>query len=290
MTGIDTLCIEIISRCPLRCVHCSANASPERTERLSQSAFSALLRELGAVEELFLSGGEPFEHPELATFIDAARSVAKRVVVYSSGVRLDDSGHRALHSDEIRRAAIAGMTRVDISLYAASPALHDEVTTLSGSFALTLESAARLRRDGVPFGVHFVPIGGNGSEVSAVADLAVRIGASRLHVLAPTGQGRGLFLNTEIQCETLDQLRILRARRMPLELVLSSEIRHRLGVYEAAQRDLMRPAFLDVMGFLYPGEGQRTPQRRSTSSFLAGASLADLFGQIGIGSRPAAAV
>jgi hypothetical protein len=37
MTGIDTVCIEIISRCPLRCVHCSANASPERIERLSRA-------------------------------------------------------------------------------------------------------------------------------------------------------------------------------------------------------------------------------------------------------------
>src|SRR5262245_49078929 len=197
MTGLDTLCIEIISRCPLRCVHCSANASPERTERLSRLAFGDVLRELGRIEELYLSGGEPFEHPDLATFISAARSVTKRVIVYSSGIRLDDAGYRALSLDEIQRAADAGMARVDLSLYAATPVRHDEVTTLPGSFELTLQTAGRLRREGVPFGVHFVPIGDNGSELGAVADLTIRLGASRLHVLAPTAQGRGRFLNTQ---------------------------------------------------------------------------------------------
>jgi MoaA/NifB/PqqE/SkfB family radical SAM enzyme len=257
---------------------------------LSRSAFGDVLREVGSIEELYLSGGEPFEHPDLAAFISAARSVIKRVVVYSSGIRLDHDGHRALNVDEIQSAADAGMTRVDLSLYAATATRHDEVTTLPGSFELTLQSAARLRREGVCFAVHFVPIGDNGSEVGAVADLAIRIGASRLHVLAPTGQGRGRFLNTEIEAGTLDQLRTLRDRRMPLELVLSSELRRQLGIYEAAQRDLLRPAFLDVMGFLYPGEGQRTRERRSVSSFLAGATMADLIGELGIASCPVAAV
>jgi len=290
MTVIDTLCIEIISRCPLRCVHCSTNASPERTERLSRSAFGDVLREVGSIEELYLSGGEPFEHPDLSIFIREARSVAKRVVVYSSGIRLDDAGHRALSLDEIQRAADAGMARVDLSLYAATAPQHDEVTTLPGSFELTLQTAARLRREGVTFGVHFVPIGDNGYELGGVADLTIRIGASRLHVLAPTGQGRGRFLDTEIAVGTLDQLRILSDRKMPLELVLSSELRRRLGVYEVAQRDLLRPAFVDVMGFLYPGEGQRTRERRSVSSFLAGATMADLIAELGIASCPAAAV
>jgi MoaA/NifB/PqqE/SkfB family radical SAM enzyme len=283
MTGIDTLCIEIISRCPLRCVHCSANASPERTEKLSRAAFGELLRELRSAEELFISGGEPFEHPELATFIAHARKVAKRVVVYSSGVRLD-AGYRALHFDEVQRAADAGMSRVDLSFYAATPELHDDVTTLPGSFMLTVESAARLRRAGVPFGVHFVPIGENGSQAGAVADLAVRIGASRLHVLALTPQGRGRFLETEIRRETLNELGKLRDRRLPLELVLSSEIRRQLGSHEKVQRDLLQPAFFDVRGFLYPSEGQRAAQRRSASSFLAGATLTQLVGELGIAS------
>jgi len=280
MTGIDTICIEIIARCPLRCVHCSANAAPERTEMVSASTYTSLLTQLGSAEEIFLSGGEPFEHPDIMRFIGDARSIARRVVVYSSGIRIDGARHRALSFDEINAARAASITRVDLSLYAAEPQLHDEVTTLPGSFDLTIQTAKRLAEANVAFGFHFVPIGYNGQQLGAVADLAAKMYAQRLHVLALAPQGRGRFLDVRMPRKTLHELSCLRRQKLPFELVMSSEVRQKLGLYEAQRRDLLRPAFLDVRGFLYPGEGERRLATRSASSFLVGASLRQLVDEI----------
>lgn len=288
MIGIDTLCIEIIARCPLRCVHCSANAAPERSELLSRSAFAEILAELGHAEAVFISGGEPFEHPDILGMISDARRITSNVVVYSSGVRIDE-GHRSLSNSEVIAASEAGVRRVDFSLYASTAELHDEVTTLPGSFDLTVGSAARFAQAGVPFGFHFVPIADNGTEISEVMKLAVRMGAERVHVLAPVPQGRGRLVDCAMRPQTLSEIAHLRLRGFPVELVLSSEIRQALGMADPASRDLLSPAFLDVHGYLYPGEGERRPGTRSKSSYLAGATLNQLLGEIDAGHRVAVA-
>ena len=77
MTILDTLCIELTARCPLRCVHCSANAAPERNDFLPYKALASTLPDLGSLSETYLSGGEPFEHPNLLRIIQTARRISR---------------------------------------------------------------------------------------------------------------------------------------------------------------------------------------------------------------------
>lgn len=275
MTGVDTLCVEILTRCSLRCVHCSANAAPERMELLPRSSLRKALAQLGILSEVFLSGGEPFEHPELPGLAAEARRAAEAVAVYSSGVRMTSRGHRALTTTEIGDVKAAGVSRIDLSVYASTADRHDEVTTLPGSFDITLETARRLRALGLPFGLHFVPIGDDGTQFRAVCEMASQLGACRLHVLAIAPQGRGKFLNPRIDPSTLEQLLGARGESLPFELIISSELRRMMGVTGLEKRDLLRAVFLDVRGYLYPGEGLRRPVLRSRTSVLEGVAAGD---------------
>jgi MoaA/NifB/PqqE/SkfB family radical SAM enzyme len=282
---VETLCVELTARCPLRCSHCSANAAPERTELIDVDVLAAQLQQLPSLTEVYLSGGEPFEHPRLVKAVIAARQASKNVAIYSSGVVIDDDHRNApLPIDRLRAVRDAGITRIDLSIYSDVADEHDEVTATLGSFALTLESASRLRKLGMSFGVHYVPIVEGGARASRLAALADSMGACRFHVLALVAQGRAGTnrLSTNLEDAGRAQLRRLWEAHASYraEIVLSSELRRQIGVGEPTQRDRRRALFVDVRGHLYPCEGRRLPILRTQSSILGDRSIRDIVDEL----------
>lgn len=261
---IDTICVELTARCPLRCLHCSASASPARTEMLDADALARRLFELRSLEEVYLSGGEPLEYPRLLDVVRLSKRVARNVAVYSSGVVLQAREIAALPSGAIADLASAGVSRIDLSIYAADAAAHEFVTRTRGSYALTLESAARIRAAGIKLGIHFVPAA-PGNRLPEVVSLAQRLDASSLHVLALARQGRAQHLPLmPLEPSFLGDLRtLIKDAKTPFELIVSSALRSELGIREPTARDHLRSAFIDVRGYVYPGEGWRLPQLRS---------------------------
>ncbi|WP_437665614.1 radical SAM protein [Sorangium sp. So ce1182] len=280
MTVLDTLCIEMTLRCPLRCVHCSANAAPERTEILPARLLSRRLVELAGLQEIYLSGGEPFDHPELPLVVHAARRAAQRVVAYSSGTRHTEVGVAPLLPEQLAAATAEGLGRVDLSFYAANPSAHDEVTRVPGSFAATFATAQQARDQGLPVGIHFVPVPGHEAAVREVLALAQDLGAVRFHALALARLGRGRTCAPAASDGTARLVALLRdlPQRSALEVILSSELRRLLGWLDETPRDRLQTGFLDVDGYLYPSEAQRGV--RSRRSLKDGLSFAQLFGDL----------
>jgi MoaA/NifB/PqqE/SkfB family radical SAM enzyme len=266
MTQVDTLCVELTLRCPLRCVHCSANAAPERREMLDASLLIQRLRELGHLEGLYL------EYRARVEVTEAARSVTQELVIYSSGVSADRRSVEPI-SERAIQAVARKVDRVDISIYSLSPAEHDQVTGIRGSLQASLETIRRLRLLGVPFGIHFVPLRGVYA-LSQVVQYAREVRAKRFHVLALARQGRASGLSLPYTPALLEAMRLLMGSNAGMEIVLSSHIRRLLGL-GATSRDELSAAFLDVRGHLYSSEGARTPDKRSTRT-LTDSALADL--------------
>ena len=190
MPILDTLCVELTSRCPLRCVHCSANATPFGQSYLPVQHLLEFLSCLPQLRELYLSGGEPFEHPEILPLIRAVQHHASIVVAYSSGVTISELKPRSLSHDVLVAARQSGLRRLDISLYAPTPHLHDATTGTPGSFSATLETAMRASHAALPLGIHFVPIGLAADLIVETYSLACRLNATHFHVLALAPQGR----------------------------------------------------------------------------------------------------
>jgi MoaA/NifB/PqqE/SkfB family radical SAM enzyme len=257
MVHIDTICVELTTRCPLRCVHCSALASPESGDFFPVDAFASLLGSLGALQEVYLSGGEPFEHPQFEAFVRLSARNASTTVAYSSGTQLATVGARpvAIAAKRLARAAMAGLSRIDFSLYSTNSNDHDAVTKVSGSFDALMATLRVVRSLGLPFGVHFVPLVNGGREVRAVASFARAINASRFHVLAVAPQGRAANMPTEPEPEFLAEVGSLYGDAA-FDVVLSSAIRSALG-HESTPRDAWNAIFVDVYGNSHAGEGKR---------------------------------
>jgi MoaA/NifB/PqqE/SkfB family radical SAM enzyme len=256
-----TVCVELTSRCPLLCHHCSAAASPTRCDMLELAAVGKALNALSPLREVYLSGGEPFMHPEFHAIVAVARRHAGKVVAYTSGV-VEVAGRLVpIPATLLGRAAAAGVARIDLSLYSDSAAAHDSVTRTPGSFRRTLSTWCRARRLGLSVGVHFVPLLSGAEHFRGVVRLASEAKAERIHILAVAPQGRAARSLLKWQLApgiAQEMLRVVAER--PAAFVLSSRIRQSLGIDVPSERDRERPCFISSDGRVHPSEGLRVPR------------------------------
>ena len=94
---VKDLCFEIIEACPNECKFCSSNSCIDKKQIVSFDDFKRVIYHFesrGGIEELSLSGGEPFLHPDLLKMVEYAKSFGIRTVIFTSGIKrplpLDD--------------------------------------------------------------------------------------------------------------------------------------------------------------------------------------------------------
>lgn len=128
--------------CNLACGYCCAESSPRAAARLlpvdvATEAFSEFAQ-LGG-RELFLTGGEPFMHPELGELVRAAegleRTILTNAMIFHRGARLQTL-------QEMDRSVA-----LQVSLDSATPAVHDRQRG-TGSWAKALDGIALARSFG----------------------------------------------------------------------------------------------------------------------------------------------
>lgn len=67
---LKDLCFEVIQTCPNKCKFCSSNSSKEKKTIITLETFKRVVNYFinhGRIEEISISGGEPFLHPDLWT-------------------------------------------------------------------------------------------------------------------------------------------------------------------------------------------------------------------------------
>lgn len=82
--GVDTLQINLTKLCNQACRHCHVDASPARTEALSDAGVEKCLEILAAhpqIKTLDLTGGAPELHPRFEELVIRARALGKHVMV-----------------------------------------------------------------------------------------------------------------------------------------------------------------------------------------------------------------
>ena len=87
---VKDLCFEIIQTCPNNCRFCSSCAGMDKDTMISYDTFVRAINHfmnIGGIEEISFSGGEPFLHPNLFEMIKYCKDLGIRVVLFTSGVR-----------------------------------------------------------------------------------------------------------------------------------------------------------------------------------------------------------
>lgn len=87
---VKDLCFEIIQTCPNNCLFCSSCAGMDKTKVIDFTTFKKVIdyfMNLGGIEEISISGGEPFLHPSLFDMVMYCKLKGIRVVLFTSGVK-----------------------------------------------------------------------------------------------------------------------------------------------------------------------------------------------------------
>ncbi len=87
---LKDLCFEVIHTCPNNCKFCSSNSSIEATKIIALDDFKRTINHFmktGGIEEISISGGEPFLHPDLFEMVSFCKSLDIRTVIFTSGIK-----------------------------------------------------------------------------------------------------------------------------------------------------------------------------------------------------------
>lgn len=86
---VKDLCFEIIEKCLNHCKFCSSDSSCNKSQIIKFENFKRVIDHFmndGGIEELSLSGGEPFLHPDIIRMVQYAKVLNIRTVIFTSGV------------------------------------------------------------------------------------------------------------------------------------------------------------------------------------------------------------
>ncbi len=180
---------ELTQACNLRCLHCRASATEQRSEaELSgQEAlrFVETLPELGSPILIF-TGGEPLLRDDLFELAYKASSLGLRAVLATNGTLID--------ARAARQIASCGIKRVSVSIDGPDSATHDSFRGLSGAFDRAISGIDEIKKTGVEFQINTTITRRNYNLINSISELALRLGAKALHIflLVPTGRGKEL--------------------------------------------------------------------------------------------------
>ncbi len=193
---------EVTRSCNLNCVHCRAAAhrGPYAGE-LGTEECLRLIDQMASFSKpvVILTGGEPLLRDDIFDIAAYGTRRGLRMVMAPNGTLLD--------REKVHRLKESGIQRVSISLDGAEAGSHDRFRQVTGAFAGALRGIDRLKEDGMEFQINTTVTQRNFSELPAILDLAVRMGAAAHHIflLVPTGRGRGLEKET-VSAEAYEEI------------------------------------------------------------------------------------
>lgn len=184
---------EVTRACELVCAHCRADAQHERDPlELSTAEGFALLDDLAAYGAprpmVVLTGGDPFERPDLEDLVAHGTSIGLHVSLSPSVTPL-------LTAERLAGLRRVGASAVSLSLDGATAATHDGFRGVSGVFDRTLEAARIVQYAGLRLQVNTTVTADNVHELPRVLDIVTDMQAGLWSVFFLVPTGRGVSLN-----------------------------------------------------------------------------------------------
>lgn len=179
---------EVTRACGYRCIHCRADAQPDRSpNELTTDEGRRLIDEIVRFGKpiLVLTGGDPLARPDLEELAAHATERGLRVA-------LTPSATPRVTEERIRSLRSAGVRRIALSVDGATAATHDGIRALPGSFRRTLGILEAVRGADVPLQVNSTVTTANVDEIEDIAQLISVLEPAMWSVffLVPVGRAR----------------------------------------------------------------------------------------------------
>jgi radical SAM protein with 4Fe4S-binding SPASM domain len=169
-----TVSLEVTTDCNIRCLHCynfdrdEQKAAPTSCGSTGRAPLSLdeILALLGSLREagclfLALTGGEILSYPDIYAVLDRAQELSFAVQLLTNGTLLRPGA-------AARLAGYRNLVGFSVSLYGATPEVHDAVTQVAGSWRRTWNGIERVRALGLAVRLKFIIMRQNAHEVAAM--------------------------------------------------------------------------------------------------------------------------
>ncbi|MDN3026159.1 TIGR04053 family radical SAM/SPASM domain-containing protein [Streptomyces sp. S.PB5] len=199
-----TVIWESTRACPSACPHGRAEAVPDRDPReLDTAAAKDLLRQVAAFGQptpLFvITGGDPFQRPDLTQLITYGRETGVRIAVSPSGAP-------TLTRRRLREVHAAGAVGLSLSLDGSTGDIHDTFRGVPGVFRRTLDTWDAARALGMKVQINTTVARHNLRDLPDIVRLVADHGATLWSAFFPAPAGRGRTLGALTPAEAEDVL------------------------------------------------------------------------------------
>lgn len=196
-----TIAWEVTRACAFACVHCRADAIPQRdpNELTTEEAFQLIdqLTEFGNPILIF-TGGDPMMRPDLFKIITYATDKGLRCSLTPTATALPTL-------DRLLQAKEAGIRRIALSLDAPSPGVHDEFRKVEGSWQRTMDIFHRAKEAGLSVQVNTTVTKFNVDLLPEMVPFIEEVGAVQWSVffMVPTGRAQAKYMISAEQHEDI---------------------------------------------------------------------------------------
>ena len=188
---------EVTRNCNLACVHCRASATqgPYTDEIGTDDAFR-LLNQIADTGSpiIILTGGEPLLRTDIFDIAKYGTQKGLKMVMAPNGTLVTKS--------VARKMTDSGIKRISISLDGSTAKSHDSFRGVTGAFEGAMQGIRAVKEEGIEFQINTTITKKNLTQIPAIQNLAVKLGAVAHHIflLVPTGRGK-YILDQEISAE-----------------------------------------------------------------------------------------
>lgn len=215
---IKDLCFEIIQKCPNNCKFCSSNSSIEKTHIIEYKLFEKVidyLMSLGGIEEICISGGEPFLHPDLLKMVEHCKKHNIKTTIYTSGItnrtKLSEQELRNLNPYErkilemyngesfdslnkktLQTLKLLGLDKIVFDFQSICVDQYNYLMGTQNLITYVLKSIVLSQSVGLTSEIHFIPLKQNYNQINEILEIAELAGIERISILKFVPQGRGL--------------------------------------------------------------------------------------------------
>lgn len=198
---INTLSIEIIQRCMNNCLICSSLSNNKGTNIITTEKVLEIIDEMIelGINQLILSGGEPFLHEGIYDIIEHAISNRLKIRIYTSGIiesgEIDFSEYSDLKDNLTIIFDIPSIISKDYNAFTS----NNNLDTVKLSLVNCIKNGIRTEMNVVPTSINIDILG-------TIVNYAKRIGVKRVNFLRLVNHGRTLD-NQELILKDTDELK-----------------------------------------------------------------------------------
>lgn len=197
---------DITFACNLRCKQCYSASGKAHPNELTTAEAKSLIRELADMKVFYIYflGGEPLVRKDFFELLAYTRDCGLAAMMSTNGWFVDAQVSKKFEELQVMH--------VRVSIDGATPATHDAIRGVPGSFERAVNAVRYLRQTTVPrVGVSHTVLADNIGETEALIQLAVRLGADEMQLVQLCNRGRAQK-SYAASVEQLTELRELFAR------------------------------------------------------------------------------